>query len=169
MTHWTQLVIRVKFPVTHLLSIENANLRNLGCLKNFFGSGMNDEVRKAVDEAIAFYSSKGFEMIELSLPSTELSIPVYYVIATAEASSNLARYDGIRYTSRSPRAENAIDLYSKSRGEGFGEEVKKKMHSWSICSQQRLLRCLLFTSPKNPNFNKKRLRESFRTSGCDFD
>ena len=65
-------------------------------------------------------------MVEISLPTTELSIPVYYVIATAEASSNLARYDGIRYTSRSERSENAIDVYAKSRGEGFGEEVKRR-------------------------------------------
>mgnify|MGYP006243542167 FL=1 len=65
-------------------------------------------------------------MVEVSLPSTNLSIPVYYVIATAEASSNLARYDGIRYTSRSSKAENAIDVYAKSRGEGFGEEVKRR-------------------------------------------
>ena len=60
------------------------------------------------------------------MPSTDLSIPVYYVIATAEASSNLARYDGIRYTSRSEKASNAIDVYAKSRGEGFGEEVKRR-------------------------------------------
>ena len=64
--------------------------------------------------------------MEVSLPTTELSIPVYYVIATAEASSNLARYDGIRYTSRSKHSENAIDVYAKSRGEGFGEEVKRR-------------------------------------------
>jgi aspartyl-tRNA(Asn)/glutamyl-tRNA(Gln) amidotransferase subunit A len=64
--------------------------------------------------------------VEVSLPQTELAVPVYYVIATAEASSNLARYDGIRYTHRSERAENAIDVYSKSRGEGFGEEVKRR-------------------------------------------
>ena len=65
-------------------------------------------------------------MVEISLPTTDLSVPVYYVIATAEASSNLARYDGIRYTSRSERSENAIDVYSKTRGEGFGEEVKRR-------------------------------------------
>ena len=65
-------------------------------------------------------------MVEVSLPTTDLSVPVYYVIATAEASSNLARYDGIRYTKRSEHSENAIDVYAKSRGEGFGEEVKRR-------------------------------------------
>ena len=100
--------------------------RKLGLPKEFFGPGMDDEVRNAIQQTISFYESSGYEMVEVSLPSTDLSIPVYYVIATAEASSNLARYDGIRYTSRSPHAENAIDVYAKSRGEGFGEEVKRR-------------------------------------------
>ena len=98
----------------------------LGLPAEFFGPGMDDEVRKSIEAAIKFYESKGFEIVQVSLPCTDLSIPVYYVIATAEASSNLARYDGIRYTSRSLNAENAIDVYSKSRGEGFGEEVKRR-------------------------------------------
>ena len=98
----------------------------LGLPKEFFGEGMDDEVRTAVEKAIEFYKAKGYEIVDLSLPTTDLSIPVYYVIATAEASSNLARYDGIRYTSRSERAENAVDVYAKSRGEGFGEEVKRR-------------------------------------------
>ena len=82
-------------------------------------------------------------MVEISLPTTELSIPVYYVIGTAEASSNLARYDGIRYTSRSERSENAIDVYAKSRGEGFGEEVKRRciLGAYGL---SRILRCILF-------------------------
>ncbi len=98
----------------------------LGLPKEFFGEGMDDEVRKAIDQAIAWYKEQGYEMVEVSLPTTDLSVPVYYVIATAEASSNLARYDGIRYTKRSEHSENAIDVYAKSRGEGFGEEVKRR-------------------------------------------
>ena len=98
----------------------------LGLPREFFGEGMDDEVRKCIEQAINFYQAQGFEIVDISLPTTDLSVPVYYVIATAEASSNLARYDGIRYTSRSERAENAIDVYAKSRGEGFGEEVKRR-------------------------------------------
>jgi aspartyl-tRNA(Asn)/glutamyl-tRNA(Gln) amidotransferase subunit A len=98
----------------------------LGLPKEFFGTGMDDDVRKSIEQSIQWYRDKGYELVEISLPTTELSIPVYYVIATAEASSNLARYDGIRYTSRSEHAENAIDVYAKSRGEGFGEEVKRR-------------------------------------------
>lgn len=100
--------------------------RKIGLPVEFFGPGMDEDVRNAIERTINFYQSLGYEMVEVSLPSTNLSIPVYYVIATAEASSNLARYDGIRYTSRSSKAENAIDVYAKSRGEGFGEEVKRR-------------------------------------------
>ena len=98
----------------------------LGLPKEFFGDGMDDEVRKAIDQTIEFYKGLGHKIVEVSLPTTELAVPVYYVIATAEASSNLARYDGIRYTSRSAASTNAIDVYAKSRGEGFGEEVKRR-------------------------------------------
>ena len=98
----------------------------LGLPKEFFGDGMDDDVRKAIDQAIEFYKDQGYQIIDISLPTTDLAVPVYYVIATAEASSNLARYDGIRYTRRSDQAKNAIDVYSKSRGEAFGEEVKRR-------------------------------------------
>ena len=98
----------------------------IGLPKEFFGPGMDDEVRAKVEQTIEHYRSLGYQTKDVSLPSTNLSIPVYYVIATAEASSNLARYDGIRYTSRSDRAQNAIDVYAKSRGEGFGSEVKRR-------------------------------------------
>ena len=89
---------------------------------------MDSEVRK-VEDVIQWYESQGYEMLEIT-PTTELSIPVYYVIATAEASSSLARYDGIRYTSRSENSQNAIDVYAKSRGEGFGEEVNVTWSLW---------------------------------------
>ena len=64
---------------------------------------------------------------EISLPHSELCVPVYYIIATAEASSNLARFDGVRYSHRSKDAENILEVFSKSRGEGFGEEVKRRI------------------------------------------
>jgi len=98
----------------------------LGLPKEFFGEGMDNEVRNSIEKAVEFYRIQGHRIIEVSLPTTDLAVPVYYVIATAEASSNLARYDGIRYTSRSIRAKDAVDVYAKSRGEGFGEEVKRR-------------------------------------------
>jgi aspartyl-tRNA(Asn)/glutamyl-tRNA(Gln) amidotransferase subunit A len=101
--------------------------RRLGVPKEYFGEGLDSEVRAAVEKAIAWYAAQGHSIVEVSLPHTDLAIPVYYVIATAEASSNLARYDGIRYGHRSKEATNAIDLYFKSRAEGFGDEVKRRI------------------------------------------
>lgn len=99
----------------------------LGVPKEYFGEGLDPEVKKSVEDAIAFYKAQGHEIVEISLPNTELAIPVYYIIATAEASSNLARYDGVRYGHRSADAKDAIDLYFKSRAEGFGSEVKRRI------------------------------------------
>lgn len=99
----------------------------IGVPKEYFGEGLGDEVRKHLDDAIAFYRDKGCEIVEVSLPHTELAVPVYYIIATAEASSNLARYDGIRYTHRTEEATDAIDLYFKTRAEAFGQEVKRRI------------------------------------------
>ena len=99
----------------------------IGIPCEFFGEGLDLEVKTAVEAAMAFYKSKGCELVDVSLPHTELAVPVYYVIATAEASSNLARYDGIRYTHRSEQSENGIELYFDSRGEAFGPEVKRRI------------------------------------------
>ena len=100
----------------------------LGVPKEFFGAGLDPEVGAAVWQAIEFYRKAGCEIKEVSLPlAAEHAIAVYYLIATAEASSNLARYDGVRYGHRSASATDAIDLYAKSRAEGFGEEVKRRI------------------------------------------
>jgi aspartyl-tRNA(Asn)/glutamyl-tRNA(Gln) amidotransferase subunit A len=100
----------------------------LGVPKEFFGAGLDPEIGVAVKQAIEFYRQQGCEIREVSLPlSAEYAIAVYYLIATAEASSNLARYDGIRYGHRSAAAKDAIDIYAKSRAEGFGPEVKRRI------------------------------------------
>lgn len=99
----------------------------IGIPKEYFGAGIDPEVKAIVEKAIADCASQGAEIVEISLPHTDLAIPVYYIIATAEASSNLARYDGVRYTRRSPDTTDAIDIYYKSRAEGFGEEVKRRI------------------------------------------
>ena len=99
----------------------------LGVPKEFFTDGMDPEVRIAVEKAIDFYREEGAIIKEISLPHTDLAVPVYYIIATAEASSNLARYDGIRYTKRVQETKDGIDLYSKTRGEFFGSEVKRRI------------------------------------------
>ncbi len=99
----------------------------LGVPKEYFSAGIDDEVRKSVEEAISLCKDLGAQIKEISLPHTDLAIPVYYIIATAEASSNLARYDGVRYTHRSKDADDVLSLYFKSRAEGFGEEVKRRI------------------------------------------
>lgn len=99
----------------------------LGIPKEYFGEGLDPEVGAAVEQAIAYYREQGCEIVEVSLPHTDYCLDAYYVIATAEASSNLARYDGIRYGHRSRQASDVVDLYFQSRAEGFGEEVKRRI------------------------------------------
>lgn len=99
----------------------------LGIPKEYFAAGLDSEVSAAVEDAIAYYRSVGCEVKEVSLPHTQYCLDTYYIIATAEASSNLARYDGIRYGHRSKEAKDIVDLYFKSRAEGFGSEVKRRI------------------------------------------
>jgi aspartyl-tRNA(Asn)/glutamyl-tRNA(Gln) amidotransferase subunit A len=99
----------------------------LGIPKEYFGQGLDPEVSAAVQRAVDFYRERGCEIREVSLPHTEYCLSVYYIIATAECSSNLARYDGVRYGHRAKGAADAVDLYFKSRAEGFGPEVKRRI------------------------------------------
>jgi aspartyl-tRNA(Asn)/glutamyl-tRNA(Gln) amidotransferase subunit A len=88
---------------------------------------MHSGVRSAVDKAIAQLQSLGAKIVDVSLPHSDYAVATYYIIATAEASSNLARFDGIRYGHRSPDPANLLDCYRKSREEGFGDEVKRRI------------------------------------------
>ena len=99
----------------------------IGIPKEYFGEGLDPEVAAAVQAAIEHYRSLGAEIREVSLPHTPYALASYYIIATAEASSNLARYDGVRYGHRSENADTLLDLYFKSRAEGFGSEVKRRI------------------------------------------
>ncbi|MCC5805134.1 MAG: Asp-tRNA(Asn)/Glu-tRNA(Gln) amidotransferase subunit GatA [Opitutales bacterium] len=99
----------------------------VGLPKEYFGKGLGAEVEAAVRGAVDTLAAQGCEVSEISLPHTEYAVPVYYIIATAEASSNLARYDGVRYGHRAKEAADGIDLYFRSRGEGFGSEVKRRI------------------------------------------
>lgn len=101
--------------------------RRIGIPKEYFGEGLDPEIAAAVEAAVKFYRDRGCEVKEVSLPHTRYCLDAYYVIATAEASSNLARFDGVRYGHRSKAATDAIDLYAKSRAEGFGAEVKRRI------------------------------------------
>jgi aspartyl-tRNA(Asn)/glutamyl-tRNA(Gln) amidotransferase subunit A len=103
-----------------------AGLR-IGLPKEFFGEGCDASVMAAVQEAIAEYRKLGASTVEVSLPNSHLSVPAYYVIAPAEASSNLSRFDGVRYGYRAPEYGNLDDMYMKTRAQGFGGEVKRRI------------------------------------------
>ena len=106
---------------------ETTGTWKLGVPRKFFDKGIHPEVKTAIDQAIDWYAAQGCEIVDISLPHSELAVPVYYIVATAEASSNLARFDGVRYGRRSPEVSDAYTLYAKSRGEGFGDEVKRRI------------------------------------------
>jgi aspartyl-tRNA(Asn)/glutamyl-tRNA(Gln) amidotransferase subunit A len=99
----------------------------IGVPKEFFGAGLAPDVRAAIDAALQQYRQLGAKLVEISLPRTELSIPVYYIIAPAEASSNLARFDGVKFGHRAKHYTDLLDMYRKTRAEGFGDEVKRRI------------------------------------------
>ena len=99
----------------------------IGVPKEFFGDGLAADVRSAIDAALKQYEALGARLVEISLPRTELSIPVYYIIAPAEASSNLSRFDGVKFGHRAAQYGDLLDMYKKSRAEGFGDEVKRRI------------------------------------------
>lgn len=118
----------VDLPVDEYLEEMAISRRwRLGVPQEFLSDGLDPEVHLAVRKAVAFYEGAGCEVVPVSIPHADLGIAVYYIIATAEASSNLARFDGVRYGHRAKDAQNMFELYCKSRGEGFGEEVKRRI------------------------------------------
>jgi aspartyl-tRNA(Asn)/glutamyl-tRNA(Gln) amidotransferase subunit A len=99
----------------------------IGLPKECFIAGLDSDVQKAMDEAIATYKGQGAQFVEISLPTLDYAVAAYYLIATAEASSNLARYDGVRFGHRSETAQSLSEMFAKSRDEGFGVEVKRRI------------------------------------------
>jgi len=99
----------------------------IGVAKEYLGEGLDGEVRKAIEAAIQKLAKQGSEIVEVSLPHTKYAIPTYYIVATAEASSNLARFDGVRYGYRTKDARTLSEMYRRSRDQGFGAEVKRRI------------------------------------------
>jgi len=99
----------------------------IGLPKEFFSTGLDNDVAQAVEAAISEYKKLGATVVDISLPNSKLSVPVYYVLAPAEASSNLSRFDGVRYGYRAPEYTDLANMYEKSRAQGFGEEVKRRI------------------------------------------
>jgi aspartyl-tRNA(Asn)/glutamyl-tRNA(Gln) amidotransferase subunit A len=99
----------------------------IGVPKEYFIDGMDPEIRASVDKALKEYEQLGAQLVDVSLPHTDYGIAVYYLVATAEASSNLARYDGVRYGKRQDPGKGLVDMYTETRGKGFGDEVKRRI------------------------------------------
>ena len=116
-------------PVENFSRSLNDSLDGLriGVPAEFFGEGLAPDVHAAVDAALKEYEKLGARLVPITLPRTELSIPVYYVIAPAEASSNLSRFDGVKFGHRADKYTDLIDMYKKTRAEGFGDEVKRRI------------------------------------------
>jgi aspartyl-tRNA(Asn)/glutamyl-tRNA(Gln) amidotransferase subunit A len=108
------------------LTTSVAGLR-IGIPKQYFGEGLDNETAQAVQAALAWYQAQGATLVEIDLPHTALAVPAYYVIAPAEASANLSRFDGVRYGHRCENPADLMDLYMRSRAEGFGDEVKRRI------------------------------------------
>jgi aspartyl-tRNA(Asn)/glutamyl-tRNA(Gln) amidotransferase subunit A len=119
-------VERAHEDYTRSLDLGLKGLR-IGMPKEFFGDGLQPDVEKAVREALAEYAKLGARLVDISLPNAALGIPVYYVIAPAECSSNLSRFDGVRYGHRAAHYADLIDMMKKSRSEGFGPEPKRRI------------------------------------------
>ena len=116
-------------PVLDYVSELEKPVRGLkvGVAKEYFGEGLELEIRKAVEAGIQTLAKQGCEVVPVSLPHTEYAIPTYYIVATAEASSNLARFDGVRYGYRAKGVRTLSDMYRRSRDEGFGAEAKRRI------------------------------------------
>ena len=101
--------------------------RKIGVIKELMDKGIDDEVRKSISASVDIFKELGAEIVEISLPNIQYSVPVYYIVATAEASSNLARYDGVKYGYRAQAGKDLMSMYKKTRQEGFGSEVKRRI------------------------------------------
>ena len=119
----------LNMPVEHYADFLNNDIKGkkVGVIKELMSEGLTPDVAKALQKAIDDYKAMGCEIVEISLPSLKYSIGIYYILATAECSSNLARFDGVRYGYRTPDAKNLLEMYTKSRAEGFGPEVKRRI------------------------------------------
>ena len=119
----------LNLPVEHYAEDLNKDIKGMkvGVIKELMSEGLSDDVQKAMQKAIEDYKKLGAEIVEISLPRLKYSIGIYYILATAECSSNLARFDGVKYGYRTPDAKNLLEMYTKTRAEGFGPEVKRRI------------------------------------------
>ena len=121
----------------------------IGVAKEYLGEGLDEEVREAVEAAIQKLAKQGCEIVQVSLPHTKYAIPTYYIVATAEASSNLARFDGVRYGYRAKGCAHAFRNVPPQPRPGFRRGSQTPHHAGDLCSERGLLRCLLSEGAKS--------------------
>lgn len=161
----TSATIDVPNYISDIDSVDD-NLR-IGVPKEFFGEGLNPEVGSAVMDALEIYKRNGAELVDLSLPHCGYAVATYYIIATAEASSNLARYDGVRYGHRSQLSEdNIIDMYSRVRAEGFGSEVKRRILFGNYVLSSGFYEAYYLKASKVRNLIRSDFEEAFKNVDC---
>ena len=131
-----------------------------------FNAGASEEVQKAINDSIEVYKGLGAEIIEVSMPHFEYAIATYYIVATAEASSNLARFDGVRYGHRSENIEDYIDVYTKSREEGFGDEVKRRIMLGAYALSAGYYDAYYLKALKVRNLIRKDFTDAFEKADC---
>ena len=124
---WIQLPPTFRFRITSPNSKSRYVGLKIGVAKEYLGEGWTGKSASAVEAAIQKLANQGCEIVDVSLPHTKYAIPTYYIVATAEASSNLARFDGVRYGYRAKDARTLSEMYRRSRDEGFGAEVKRRI------------------------------------------
>ncbi len=117
----------VNIPAFNFLNFDLNKKYIVGIPKEYFSSGLDEEINVKINNLISFIKEKGHQVVEINLPNTDYCIATYYILTTAEASSNLERFDGVRYGYRSSSAKSLSELYINSRSEGFGEEVKRRI------------------------------------------
>ncbi len=145
----------------------SGDVLRIGVPKEFFGEGLNTEVRNALLYALEIYERNGAKLVDLSLPHCEYAVATYYIIATAEACSNLARYDGVRYGYRSQlNGENIIDMYSRIRAEGFGNEVKRRILLGTYALSTGYYEAYYLKASKVRNLIKSDFEDAFKKVDC---
>ena len=134
----------------------------IGVPKEYFISGINEEVKNCIENALKLIEKEGAEIIEISLPHTEYAVATYYIIAPAEASSNLARYDGVKYGYRAENYSDLIDMYKKTRAEGFGAEVKRRIMIGTYALSAGYYDAYYLKAAKVRNLIKKDFADAFK-------
>ena len=138
---------------------QTANLwqaKKIGIAQAYFGAGLDDEVEKSIRTALAKYEELGAQIVEVDITDPAITLATYYLLAPAEASSNLSRYDGVRFGYRCENPKDLHDLYTRSRSEGFGAEVQRRIIMGTYAYRQGIL-TLIMPKPKGSPSHRGRL------------